>query len=81
MFERADDGAAIVRIKLVRPRMASLEADGPGWIVNIADTAVAPTRPLGIARSIVGKNRASLAIPFEGASAIHNVKIRMSMTG
>jgi tetratricopeptide (TPR) repeat protein len=74
LFERADDGAAIVRIKLVRPRMASLEADGPGWIVNIADTAVAPTRPLGIARSIVGKNRASLAIPFEGASAIHNVR-------
>ena len=74
LFERGDDGAAIVRIKLVRPRMASLEADGPAWIVNIADTTTAPTRPLGIARSIVGKNRASIAIPFDSARAIHTIK-------
>jgi tetratricopeptide (TPR) repeat protein len=74
LFERGDDGAAIVRIKLARPRMASVEADGPGWIVNIADTATAETRPLAIARSIVGKNRASIAIPFDGARAIHTVK-------
>jgi len=74
LSERSDDGAVIVRIKLARPRMASLEADGPGWIVNIADTATAQTRPLAVARSIVGKNRASIAVPFEGPSAIHNVK-------
>jgi tetratricopeptide (TPR) repeat protein len=73
LFDRADDGAAIVRIKLARPRMASLEADGPGWIVKISDAAAA-TRPLGIARSLVGKNRASLAIPFDGPRAIHNVR-------
>jgi hypothetical protein len=73
LFERADDGAAVVRIKLARARMASLESDGPGWIVKISDTA-APTRPLGIARSLVGKNRASLAIPFEGPRAIHNMR-------
>jgi tetratricopeptide (TPR) repeat protein len=74
LFERDDDGAAIVRIKLARPRMTSLEADGPAWIVNIADMATADTRPLAIARSIVGKNRASIAIPFDGARAIHTVK-------
>jgi tetratricopeptide (TPR) repeat protein len=74
LSERNDDGAVVVRIKLVRPRMASLEADGPGWIVNIADMATAQTRPLAIARSIVGKNRASIAVPFESASAIHYVK-------
>ena len=74
LSERSDDGAAIVRIKLARPRMASLDAEGPGWIVNIADTAIAPTRPLGVARSIVGKNRASIAVPFENPSAIHKVK-------
>src|SRR5262249_34460866 len=74
LFERGDDGAAIVRIKLARPRMASVEADGTGWIVNIADKATAETRPLAIARSIVGKNRASIAIPFDGARAIHTVK-------
>jgi tetratricopeptide (TPR) repeat protein len=74
LFERGDDGVAIVRIKLARPRMASVEADGPGWIVNIADSAAAETRPLAVARSIVGKNRASIAIPFDGARAIHTVK-------
>src|SRR5262245_37992200 len=73
LFDRADDGAAIVRIKLTRPRMASLEADGPGWIGKISDAA-APTRPLAIPRSLVGKNRASLAIPFDGPRAIHNVR-------
>jgi tetratricopeptide (TPR) repeat protein len=73
LLERADDGAAIVRIKLARPRMASLESDGPGWIVNIADMATAETRPLAIARSIVGKNRASIVIPFDSARAVHTV--------
>jgi tetratricopeptide (TPR) repeat protein len=74
LFDRAKDGAAIVRIKLTRPRMSSLDADGPGWTVTIADTiASTATRPLGIARSIVGKNRASLAIPFDNPRAIHDV--------
>ena len=74
LFDRADDGAAIVRIKLVRPRVASLEADGPGWVAKIADTTTAPIQSLGIARSIVGKNRASIAIPFENARAVHSIK-------
>ena len=74
LFERGDDGAAIVRIKLARPRMASLEADGPAWIINIADATTAETRPLAIARSIVGKNRASIAIPFDSARAVHTIK-------
>jgi tetratricopeptide (TPR) repeat protein len=74
LFDRAKDGAAIVRIKLTRPRMSSLEADGPGWVITIADTiSTTATRPLGIARSIVGKNRASLAIPFDNPRAIHDV--------
>ena len=73
-FERADDGAAIVRVKLARPRAASVVADGPSWIVNITDIATAPTHPLSIARSVVGKNRASIAIPLDGPRAIHNIK-------
>src|SRR5262249_14797867 len=74
LLERADDGAAVVRIKLARPRMATLEADGPAWVVKIADTTTASIQPLGIARSIVGKNRASIAIPFENPRAIHSIK-------
>ncbi|HET9715335.1 MAG TPA: tetratricopeptide repeat protein [Pseudolabrys sp.] len=72
-FQRAQDGAAIVRLRLLRPRMTSLEADGPAWIVSIGHTPSTATRPLGVARSIVGKNRASLAIPFDHPSAIHEI--------
>ncbi len=74
VFERAEDGAAIVRIKLTRPRMASVETDGPGWIVDIADVATVPTRPLVIARSVAAKNRATIAIPFDGPRAIHKIR-------
>lgn len=73
-FDRAEDGAAIVRIRLARPRMSSFEADGPAWILKIADSATPPTRPLGVARSIVGKNRASIAIPFDSPRAVHDIK-------
>ena len=74
LFERGEDGAAIVRIKLARPRMASLEADGPGWIVNIADTTTAervrsPSRAASSARI-------AQASPFRSTSAraVHTIK-------
>jgi tetratricopeptide (TPR) repeat protein len=73
LFERTKDGAAVIRVKLTRPRMSSISPDGPGWIVTIADTVTASARPLTVARSIVGKNRASLAIPFDDPRAIHDV--------
>src|ERR1019366_343734 len=37
VFERGEDGEEIVRIRLEKPLLASLDADGPGWIVNIGD--------------------------------------------
>jgi tetratricopeptide (TPR) repeat protein len=75
-LERGADGEAIVRIKLERPRLTSLEADGPGWIVTIADTAKVPSRPLYINRSIVGKNRASITIPFDNPRKLHVIADR-----
>ena len=71
--ERAEDGAAIVRLRLARPRLASVLADGASWIVTIGDSATVPTKALTIARSIVGKNRASIAIPFDNPRAIHRI--------
>ena len=73
VFERGQDGEGIVRIRLERPRLASLNADGPDWVVNIGDTVTVPTRPLGIARSIAGKGRSSIAIPFEDARKVHRI--------
>ena len=80
LFEQAKDGVATIRFKLTRPRMSSIAADGPTWIVTIADTVTASTKPLTVARSIVGKNRASLAIPFDDPRAIHESRTRTSAT-
>ncbi|MFI4971513.1 MAG: hypothetical protein ACHP7H_02430, partial [Hyphomicrobiales bacterium] len=71
VLERGADGEAIVRIKLERPRLVSLQADGPGWIVSIGDTVTVTSRPLVMARNNVGKNRASIAIPFDNPRKIH----------
>jgi tetratricopeptide (TPR) repeat protein len=71
VLTHGEGGEAIVRIKLERPRLVSLEADGPGWVVTIADTVTVPSKPLAIARNIVGQNRASIAIPFDKPGKIH----------
>jgi tetratricopeptide (TPR) repeat protein len=72
-LEHGVDGEAIVRIKLERPRLTSLEADGSGWVVTIADTVTAPSKPLSIARNIVGKNHAGIVIPFDHPSTLHRI--------
>ena len=71
VLEHAADGAAIVHIKLERPRLVSLEADGPGWVVTISDTVTVPIHPLVIARNNAGENRASIAIPFDKPGKLH----------
>ena len=70
-FERGKDGEGIVRIRLARPRLASLQADGPGWVLTIGDTVTAPPIPLAIARGIVGKSRSSIIVPLDGAGKVH----------
>ncbi len=72
-FARAKDGAGIVRLTLARPRLLSAMMDGSTWTVTIADKVVAPTKPLAVARTILGKERASIVIPFEHASATHRL--------
>ena len=72
-FERSKDGAAIVRLRLARPRLTGVLNDGPAWIVDVGDTVIAPTKQLSIARSIAGKNRASIAIPFDDARKVHRL--------
>ena len=69
--DRGADGEAIVRIKLERPGVVSLETDGTSWIVAIGDRVATPSRPLAIARNIVSKNRASLSIPFDHPAKVY----------
>lgn len=72
-FVRGAEGEGIVRIRLERPLLTSLDADGPAWIVNIGDTVTVPTRPLAVTRAIAAKNRASIAIPFAEAKKVHMI--------
>jgi tetratricopeptide (TPR) repeat protein len=67
------DGAAVVRLKLARPRVVSVLADGPAWIVDVGSSIVVPTKPLAITRSIADRNRASIAIPFDHAGRVHRI--------
>jgi len=75
-MERGADGEAIVRIKLERPRLLSLQPDSPGWLLTIGDTVAAPSRPLAIARNVAGKERASIAIPFVQPGKLHSLSDR-----
>jgi tetratricopeptide (TPR) repeat protein len=70
-FTRGEDGEGIVRIRLERPRLASFDIDGPVWMLTIADVPTVATRPLAVARNIVGRGRSSIAIPFEDARKVH----------
>jgi tetratricopeptide (TPR) repeat protein len=72
-IEQGADGEAIVRIELEQPKLASFFSDGPGWVLIIGDAVVEPTKPVAIARSIVGKGRASITIPFAGPRKLHRI--------
>jgi tetratricopeptide (TPR) repeat protein len=72
-FTRGLDGEGIVRMRLARPLLASLDSDGPSWIVNIGETVMAPSKPLTVARTAPGKGRASIVIPFADPARIHRM--------
>jgi tetratricopeptide (TPR) repeat protein len=64
------DGQA-VRLKLDRPKLVSVAAEGTSWIITIGDTVTAPIKPLSINRSIVGPTRASIIIPINDPRRLH----------
>src|SRR5262249_56914891 len=66
-------GGQVVRIKVDRPRLTSLEADGPTWIVSIGDLVLEPTQPLAIARTAPAPQRSSAVIPFEPPQQLHRL--------
>ncbi|MBV9557907.1 MAG: tetratricopeptide repeat protein, partial [Pseudolabrys sp.] len=70
---RGDDGTTAVRIRLDRSRLVSMAPEGPGWAVTIGDSITDPAQPLQVARSVVGKNRSNIVIPFQNARALHRV--------
>jgi len=71
-FSRSDD-ADIVRLKLDRPHLSSVAADGPVWTLDIGDAVLEPTRALDITRNLIGPNRSSVSIPFERPQKLHRL--------
>lgn len=72
-FTRGPDGEGIVRLRLARPLLASAAADGPGWIVTIGDTVTQPTAALTIARTVLGKGKSTIVIPFDNPRRVHTI--------
>ncbi|MBN8966015.1 MAG: tetratricopeptide repeat protein, partial [Rhizobiales bacterium] len=68
------DGAQVVRIKLERPRLTSVEQRDTGWVVMVGGPARASSLPLQVKRSMVGRGRASIVIAFEKPGRQHRLR-------
>ena len=66
-----EDDAQVVRLQLERPRLVSVEPQDAGWLVTIGDAMMAATKPLVVARNIVGPGRTSITIPFDDPRKQH----------
>jgi hypothetical protein len=66
-------GGQVVRIKVDRPKLTSLEADGATWTVSIGDLVLEPTRPLAIERMAAAPRRTSAVIPFDAPQQLHRL--------
>lgn len=64
---------ALVRVKLERPQLISVAADGNGWSVTFADEVVAPSRPLQITRNVATSARSSVSIAIGDARNLHRI--------
>jgi len=63
----------VVRIRLDRPKLASLSSDGSSWTVAIGDMVLGPTLPLSISRTVGSPGKTSAVIPFVGARQVHRL--------
>lgn len=63
----------VVRLRLERPRLASVSTEGSSWVVRLGDTIAEPTRPLGITRNVSGSARATVSVPFDQPRKLYRV--------
>jgi tetratricopeptide (TPR) repeat protein len=71
-FSQSDD-VDIVRLKLDRPRLASITTDGAVWTLEIGDSVVEPPHALEVTRNILGPNRSSVSIGFDEPQHVHRL--------
>jgi len=61
----------LIKVKLDRGRLVSLEFDGSSWAVHIGDTMSVTTRPLPVRRVYAAENRAGLFVPLASPTHVH----------
>ncbi len=66
-----EDDAQVVRVKLERPRLVSAEPQDSGWLITIGEAMAGTTKPLVVARNMVGPGRTSITIPFDAPQQAH----------
>ncbi|MEA2981217.1 MAG: hypothetical protein QOF09_3040, partial [Alphaproteobacteria bacterium] len=66
-----EDDAQVVRLKLERPRLTSVEPQDSGWLITIGEAMAGATKPLVVARNVIGPGRASITIPFDDPRKAH----------
>ena len=71
-FTHTED-ADIVRLKLDRPHLSSVSADGAVWTLEIGDSVLEPPHALEITRNIIVPNRSNASISFEEPQHVHRL--------
>ena len=66
-----EDDVQVVRLKLERPRLTSVEPQDNGWLITVGETMAGATKPLFVARNIVAPGRTSITIPFDEPQKVH----------
>jgi tetratricopeptide (TPR) repeat protein len=66
-----EDDAQVVRLKLERPRLVSVEPQDSGWLVTVGEAMAGAAKPLMVARNIVSPGRTSITIPFDEPQKAH----------
>jgi hypothetical protein len=63
----------LIKLKLDKSRLASLESDGSSWIVDIGDMMKAPSRPLPVRRVYAADSRAGVFVPLAAPGRVHMI--------
>jgi len=63
----------VIQLKLDKPKLTSIGAEGLTWTVVVGDMMLEPTQPLSVVRVAQGGGRASVTIPFDAPSQLHRL--------
>jgi hypothetical protein len=62
-----------IRVRLNRPQLVGVTADGTSWVVHAADVLSSPPQPLTALRNIADPSRASVTVPFDEPGRVHRL--------